>query len=113
MHHSIYTCNYYVHLIFIDCLLLFAQMTRDSIKNFYDGVGRPPFCEIIAKAVQSTPPDLSFTVNFGDHIKEFKIERAAEVSLIYILDCCTCGIGQQIHFIKLCACILAGVMWLG
>ena len=82
VHHSIYTYNY-VHLIFIDCLLLFAQMTRDSIKNFYDGLGQPPFCEITAKAVQSTPSDLSFSVNFGDHIKELKIERAAEVSFTY------------------------------
>ena len=52
------------------------------MKN-YDGVGQPPFCEITAKADKSTPPDLSFTVNFGDHIKELKIERAAEVSLTY------------------------------
>ena len=58
-------------------------MTTDSMKIFYDGVGQPPFCEITAKAVQSSPPDLSFTVNFGDHIKELKIERAAEVSLTY------------------------------
>ena len=58
-------------------------MSRDSMKNFYNGVGRPPFCEITAKADKSTPPNLSFSVNFGDHIKKLKIERAAEVSLTY------------------------------
>ena len=58
---------------------LFVQMTRDNIKN-YKGVGKPPFCEITAKAVQSTPPDLSFTVNFGDYIKNVKIKRTAEKS---------------------------------
>ena len=52
------------------------------MKN-YDGVGQPPFCVITAKADKSNPPDLSFSVNFGDHIKELKIKRAAEVSLTY------------------------------
>ena len=50
----------------------------------YDGVGKPPFCEIIFKAVSavSTPPDFTATIVFGDFSKptnKFTISRAAEI----------------------------------
>ena len=49
----------------------------------YNGVGKPPYCEVIFEAVSdvSTPPDLTATVIFGDVKKPTStvtISRVAE-----------------------------------
>ena len=49
----------------------------------YDGVGKPPYCEMIFKAASdvSTPPDLTATVIFGNDSKPTNtvtISRVAE-----------------------------------
>ena len=62
-----------------DCLLGIVQMTKDSMKNFYRGVGKPPFCEITAKATtEAIPPNLKFNVNFDIIFNPIEIERTAE-----------------------------------
>ena len=91
VYHDIYMYSH-VLLTLLYCLFVFVQMNRDNIKNYYNGEGEPPFCEITANAVPSTstPPELSFIVNFDDHIKELKIERAAEWSVLkYCLSVCS------------------------
>ena len=35
----------------------------------YDGVGKPPHCEVIFKAIGNTPLDLTARVTFGDATK--------------------------------------------
>lgn len=66
-----------ISVFLIDCLLGFVQMTRDSMKNYHKGVGKPPFCEITAKATtEAFPPNLKSTVNFYNI--PIEIERTAD-----------------------------------
>ena len=48
---------------FIIVILIVAQIDRKDVKQ-YNGVGKPPHCEIVFKAVSddSAPPDLNCTV---------------------------------------------------
>ena len=59
------------------------QINRIEVVN-YNGVGKPPYCEMVFKAVSdvSTPPDLTATIIFGDGKKPtntFTISRVAEI----------------------------------
>ena len=58
------------------------QISKSDILK-YDGVGKPPYCEMTFKAVDndSTPPDLIITVIFGKANRPaniFQINRVAE-----------------------------------
>ena len=44
------------------------QISKSDVLR-YDGVGKPPHCEVIFKAVVDTPPDLTAIVTFGDASK--------------------------------------------
>ena len=44
------------------------QISKSDVLR-YDGVGKPPHCEVIFKAVRNTPPDLTAIVTFGDASK--------------------------------------------
>ena len=63
---------------------MFVIQISKSDTFYYDGVGKPPYCEMIFKAAVSdfsTPPDLTATVIFGDVSKPaiaFTISRVAE-----------------------------------
>ena len=58
-------------------IVIIIQINKSDVL-FYDGVGKPPYCEMAFKAVDndSTPPDLTVTVIFPT-IK-FTIGRTAE-----------------------------------
>ena len=58
------------------------QISKSNVLH-YDGVGKPPYCEMIFKAFSdvSTPPDLTASIIFGDVSKptnKFTISRVAE-----------------------------------
>ena len=60
-------------------IVIIIQIKKSDILS-YDGVGKPPHCEVTFKAISgiSTPPDLTATVSFPT-ITFFTISRTAEI----------------------------------
>ena len=70
-------------------MLRFIQISKIDVL-MYDGVGKPPYCEVTCSAGKniSTPSDLTVNVIFGDISRptnEINISRVAETCQLQLL----------------------------
>ena len=98
-------------------IVIIIQINKSDVL-FYNGVGKPPYCEVAFKAVDndSTPPDLTITISFPTIT--FTISRVAETThdrgvavkkYQYSIDLCKYNYFNLLYQLKLMLALLLQV----